>query len=160
MPSGWRVECDEQFRSQNVIAVVYPQFQEHIAQQLDGTLRIVPLEDVLQRQSGRYAVAKDLPIVSRDVATDTLCGRCVKTPVWRTNTLRSTGESVLPCPEPCSVLVSLCREAVLWERDLPPSVAPDDSAPWAAFDTPGNEVREQYLRTRFANTPFSARSGS
>jgi hypothetical protein len=54
----------------------------------------------------------------------------------------------VPCPEPCSVFVSLCREAALWEQAPPQPAAVDDRVAWAAFDEPGNEVREAYLQLR------------
>jgi hypothetical protein len=75
----------------------------------------------------------------------------VKRPVWRDDQAAPPlpGETTIPCPEPCSVLVSLCREAALWQRDPPPSSPIDPGVPFAAFEQPGNDVREAYLRARY-----------
>ena len=151
MRGGWRLQCHEGLTLPQAVAVAYPQVERHIVARQEGTLRVVSLEEVLSRQFGRYAVANELPQSARDVAADTVCARCVKSPLWRPTTGPLTeGTSLpLPCPEPCSVVVSLCREAALWE-DGPPALAAENlTVAWAAFDQPGNEIREAYLRARF-----------
>ena len=87
-----------------------------------------------------------LPAEARDVAANVLCGRCVRRPVWRD--IEPAGDEI-PCPEPCSVMVSLCRDAAVWESNRPPSTPVDSDLPWAAFDMPGNVIREHYLGERF-----------
>jgi hypothetical protein len=146
---GWRLEC-ETGRGPTIeeaIDAVYPLALEHMAAYAGGTLRIVSLNGTLARQTGRYAVARELSRQGRVAARDVLCSRCVREPVWA-----EAGGLILPgaipCPEPCSVMVSLCREAALWESEPPPESAIDETVGWAAFETPGNEVREAYLRHR------------
>jgi hypothetical protein len=73
----------------------------------------------------------------------TVCGECVRRPVWDGATC---GPDEIPCPEPCSVLVAFCREAVLWQQERPAPTEPDPTIPWAAFEEPGNELRERYLQ--------------
>ena len=90
-------------------------------------------------------------LARRGLDSDTVCARCVKSPLWRPTTGPLTeGTSLpLPCPEPCSVVVSLCREAALWEEGPPAFAAENLTVAWAAFDQPGNEIREAYLRAHF-----------
>jgi hypothetical protein len=44
------------------------------------------------------------------------------------------------------VLVAFCREALLWQQERPAPTEPDPTIPWAAFEEPGNELRERYLQ--------------
>jgi len=145
MRHGWEATV----RGESLAAVagaIYPLAEEHRAEARKGTLRIVPLARVLERQTGRYRRAADLDSEGREAASRVLCGQCVKQPLWGGD--QWDGE-VIPCPEPCSVLVSLCREAATWQTEPPASHAPDPDVAYAAFDEPGNELREAYLRTRY-----------
>jgi sirohydrochlorin cobaltochelatase len=162
LQAGWQAR-DRLERLPYYIDAVYPLATTHIQQQRDGELRVVSLDEVFARQSGRYRIAAELDPAGREAAVTALCSRCVKTPMWteppvrdaalpKPNAQRPTpsGQWPIPCPEPCSVMLSLCREAALWQRE-PPAPAPgDDAVPFAAFDRPGNAIREDYLRTRYA----------
>ena len=69
LPGGWQTRCP----SDGVGAFVdevYPLALRHSEQWKSGTLRVVGMEDVLARQSGRYAVAASLDERGRGVATD------------------------------------------------------------------------------------------
>ncbi len=151
MPGDWRVSLPCSL-TEAAIEAVYPQALLHQEQAVQGTLRIVPFEEVVARQRGRYRIAGELDDEGRERARDVLCGRCVRTPVWAGAT---TPEGATPCPEPCSVMVALCREAALWQADPPEPAEPDASVAFADFPTPGNEIREAYL----ALTPAGARRG-
>lgn len=146
LPSGWRIRCSPALPLAAALEIVYPLAMVHAGQHRAGTLRAVRLQTVLERQSGRYARAVTLPAEAREVAANVLCGRCVRRPLWRD--IEPEGEDI-PCPEPCSVMVSLCRDAAGWESNRPPSVAVDPGLQWAAFDMPGNVIREHYLAERF-----------
>ncbi|GIW19533.1 MAG: hypothetical protein KatS3mg064_2690 [Tepidiforma sp.] len=149
---GWCVPLDGRIAAEEVVEAVYPLAVVHRAQAAAGALRIVPLDEVLGRQSGRYESARQLSERGRAVIREVLCGRCVRTPAWPLTApqLPSPGSQLptpasIPCPEPCSVLVALAREAAAWEAE-PPAPAPvDPSVPFADFETPGNEVREAVL---------------
>ena len=151
MPGGWRVSLPGNL-TEAAIEAVYPQALLHQEQAAQGTLRVVPFEEVVARQRGRYRIARELDDEGRERARDVLCGRCVRTPVWAGAT---TPEGAIPCPEPCSVMVALCREAALWQGDPPEPAEPDASVAFADFPTPGNATREAYL----ALTPAGARRG-
>lgn len=148
MRHDWRTRCRRE-RLDEVLDAVYPLALHHIADWKNGKLRLVGLDEVLSRQSGRYELSSTLAQEARDAAAEVLCGRCVKVPVWRGETPERED---IPCPEPCSVLVALCREAAIWEEDLPEPVEPDPTVQFADFETSGNEIREAYLRVRLAAT--------
>ena len=124
------------------LEVVYPLAKVHQRQLAAGELRVVPLEDVLARQSGRYEETATLSLEGRERAIATVCGECVRCPVWNAE---PCGPRDIPCPEACSVLVAFCREAAIWQIETPSARPPDALVAWAAFDEPGNELRERYL---------------
>lgn len=145
MRHDWRVRC-EQGELEELLDEIYPLAITHIEQLEAGMLRVVGLEEVLGRQRGRYQAAAELDEAGRAVAREVLCRGCVRAPVWAGE---APAEGQIPCPEPCSVMVSLCREAALWQRDPPAPSEPDPGVAFAAFDKPGNEVREAFLGARW-----------
>lgn len=142
MPGGWRAVLPAGLAGAALDAV-YPQAMLHQVQAAAGTLRVVPFAETVARQRGRERAAAELDAAGRDRARETLCGNCVRTPVWAGE---SAGAEAIPCPEACGLLLALCREAARWRDDPPPPVPPDADVPYAAFGTSGNEVREAYLR--------------
>ena len=142
MRSGWKVRATNQRELDTIIDAVYPLARVHRSQNQARALRIVPLQAVLAGQSGRYSSANNLSAAGRELATSTLCGDCVRTPVWRGD---QTTIDDIPCPEACSVLVSLCREAAIWEQSRPRRATIDESVGYADFGIPGNALRETVL---------------
>ncbi len=124
---------------------MYPLAVHHIEMAAAGELRTVGLEAVLERQSGRYETAHWLSEEGRERAVRTVCEACVREPAWSRSVSLTPGS--IPCPEPCSVLVSFCREAALWERDRPDACEPDPGVGFADFERAGNALREAFLRT-------------
>lgn len=151
LPGNWRISLPESL-TEAAMEAVYPQALLHQQQASAGTLRVVSYEAVVGRQQGRYRVAGELEAEGRARARDVLCGRCVRAPAWAGE---ATLEGGIPCPEPCSVMVALCREAALWQQEPPAPSAPDASVPFADFAAEGNEVREAYL----ARTPAGVSRG-
>ena len=148
MRHGWRLRCTDSLPLGLALDVIYPLAQRHREMFDAGTLRVVSEDEVFGRQTGRYRAAGRLSDAGRKIARDALCGRCVKTPLWSGLDVPPGG---IPCPEACSVMLSLCREAALWEDHPPTASAPDGTVPWAAFDETGNEIREDYLQLRFSS---------
>ncbi len=151
LPTAWAVRCEGPLTLPDAIDIVYPSAALHMAQWETGSLRIVGLETSLERQTGRYLVAAELSPAGRALAADVVCGRCVRQPVWREGFAApaitgNEGAQMIPCPEACSVLVSFMREAALWQTVRPEMAVIDDGVAFAAFDVPGNELREEYLR--------------
>jgi hypothetical protein len=150
MPGGWCARIAEAALP-DALDALYPLALEHLAAGVRAELRVVGLEEVLERQAGRYSVAASLDADGRRVASEVLCRQCVRVPVWRGEQIDAAehgGVASIPCPEPCSVLVSLCREAALWQQSRPVRSEPDRTVAFAAFETPGNEMREAYLAAR------------
>jgi sirohydrochlorin cobaltochelatase len=160
MPTGWYARFKDRAQAGEALDDAYPLARLHCLEWIEGTLRVVGVDEVLSRQSGRYANAGRLSPSGREAARRVLCDeRCDLSPVWaeeaEVNQREAPQERVsrgeVPCPEPCSVFVSLCREAELWEHDPPEPAPVDERIAWAAFDEPGNEVREAYLQRRFGD---------
>ncbi|HMO95351.1 MAG TPA: DR2241 family protein [Tepidiformaceae bacterium] len=144
LPENWFVRGGPGLSTDEVIEAVYPLATVHRRQWSEGTLRVVGLDAVLERQTGRYEVAARLSAGGRAGLSRVLCADvCVREPVWNG---AACDEQAIPCPEPCSVLVSLAREAALWEESRPNSHEFDPGVEFAAFDTPGNALREATLR--------------
>lgn len=166
VPTGWYARFEQREQVERILEDVYPLGPTHWLQWDDNTLRVVHLDEVLDRQQGRYAVARELSHDGREAARWSLCdARCDRVPVWAQGEYSrydldpfSADDEFLvtdgdvPCPEPCSVFVSLCREAALWEKHQPEPSPIDDTLPFAAFDEPGNEIREEYLALRSGGT--------
>lgn len=148
LPTGWQMQLNTGLPAETAIETVYPLALVHQRQHAQGTLRLVTLDEVLTRQSGRYESTSALSREGRSRAVATVCGECVRQPVWNGSPCARDG---IPCPEPCSVLVAFCREAALWEAEPPAAKPVDRHVGWAAFEEPGNQLRERYLE-RMATT--------
>ncbi len=142
LPANWHARFETLEALTAGVEAIYPLAFEHIAAYDEGRLAVVSLGDVLARQSGRYASASEVSEAGRALASSVICRGCVRAPVWRG---APVNEGDIPCPEPCSVLVSLCREVAAWERDGPVGHQPDASVDYADFEQPGNEIRELCL---------------
>lgn len=143
MRAGWRFECADDAEALEALDLAYPLAACHIRQHAAGTLRVVSLDAVLERQWGD-SDRSSTSLASRAAAEAVTCGRCVRQGAWHSR--RSIGD--IPCPEPCSVLTTLCRAAAGWETERPDGADDDPEVPFAQFVTPGNEIREAYLAYR------------
>jgi len=151
LPGNWQISLPESL-TEAAIEAVYPQALLHQQQASAGTLRVVAYDEVVGRQRGRYRIAGELDAEGRERARGVLCGRCVRTPEWAKEETPGGG---IPCPEPCSVMVALCREAALWQREPPEAATADPTVAFADFAAKGNAVREAYL----ARTPAGVSRG-
>ena len=141
LPSNWRVTVPTS-DVEAALETIYPHALRHQRQEALGQLRVVPLEAVIARQRGRYRSAAELGPDGRRLARGALCSRCVRTPVWAADV---ADPGAVPCPEPCSLMLALCREAAEWQNDPPSPSTPDPDIAYADFSAPGNEIREAYL---------------
>jgi DR2241 stabilising domain/4Fe-4S iron-sulfur cluster binding domain len=142
LPRNWHARFTDLTGLSAAVEAIYPLAFEHIAAYEEGRLVTVSLEEVLTRQSGRYASSASLGERGRGIAATALCRGCVRAPVWAG---APVAEGEIPCPEPCSVLVSLCREVAAWEAERPQRRRVDPAVGFAEFEHPGNEIREQCL---------------
>lgn len=150
---GWLARCVGVEALAGALEAIYPLALEHQEAARTGTLRVVGLKAVLRRQAGRYRMATELGATGRNAARTVLCGQCVRTPVWAGEPL---ADDAIPCPEACSVMVALCREAALWERERPARATVGEAVPYAQFEAPGNALREAYLGERFGDATAGA----
>lgn len=143
MRAGWEATiATPDLDHQAVYDALYPLAMAQRALGSTG-IRVVSLDEVLRRQSGGDAIASTLDDAGRRAAARVLCGQCVKVPLWD-GALWPDGPDIV-CPEPCPVLVSLCAAAARWQANPPGPTEPNPTVAFAAFDTPGNEIREAYL---------------
>ena len=140
------------------LEVVYPLALQHVMDQQEGQLRVVPEVETLARQDGLYRQAGETSSATRRLATEVLCGWCKRCPVWADAAGSGCRDSI-PCPEPCSFWLALCKEALGWEKEMPPRGGMGASGPLMDFAEPGNAVREQMLaRMRVAGTAETSSS--
>lgn len=142
MPSNWHLDCQTVAELVQSLTTIYPLALEHMAAYREGGLTVTPMEQTLERQSGRYSKAAKLSGEGRQIAASTLCNHCIRTPVWQNESVEEGG---VPCPEACSLMVAFCREAAAWQDELPSQAEVDAKVDFAAFHKSGNEIREEYL---------------
>jgi hypothetical protein len=147
---NWHIRIADLVALREAVEAIYPLAPRHRRQWREGRLRIVRQEAVFVRQAGRYQVAATLSEGGREAARVVLCGDCVRTPFWCLETIPppdgagGVPRTAIPCPEPCSVFLALCRELALAERGepAPPCATSTDSAiPFAAFEEAHNPIR-------------------
>ena len=138
--SGWCRSCRDERELEQCVSMVYPLAIEHSRQQALDRLRVVSEGEVLARQTGLYAGAANTTQEERDAVREELCSRCVRSPVWG-------GErGDIPCPEPCSCYVALCKEVATWHDTIPEATDEDPRVGFAEFHREGNGVRESVLK--------------
>lgn len=161
---------------------LYPACALHWHAGRTGTLRVTHWHETAARQSGIYGAVKLLP---DDAVRDTVracCADavCLRRVAWEIDEDAPLGlvegpveGALVPCPEACSMFVSLARKVLTLERaprqevpGLPPMAAPEmeqvreivaaaaagtlGSAREGDFADPTNLRRVRYLAARFA----------
>ncbi|MFN8507445.1 MAG: CbiX/SirB N-terminal domain-containing protein, partial [Dehalococcoidia bacterium] len=113
LPGGWSVRCETAPALFAALETVYPLAAVHAGQEADGGLRVVELEAVLARQSGRYGTVAAAGEGVRAAAVRATCGRCVRSPRWAlppgVPLEPAAGGIAIPCPEPCGILIENIR---------------------------------------------------
>ena len=153
---------------------LYPAGVVHWHLYREGRLELTSYRENAARQSGIYKRVQRLSDEGVQDTARACCedAVCLKKPVWDvdvdTPLAMDRGEGDIPCPEPCSVFVSLARRVRLFEREkkrdldaigLSPSEKEDlaalvdaaatgrvDFAREAEFEKPLNERRMRYRR--------------
>lgn len=156
MRPDWVFRCERDLL-RAAIDTIYPLALVHREMASAGTLRIVGLEEVLARQT--KGARRSVPEAVETALERVVCGACVRSPVWRSAAAGDVLTGEIPCPEPCSVVVALCRRALEWETQfprLPRPDAPDPSVPYAQFENPKNALRVAYLKAREAGVGLTS----
>jgi sirohydrochlorin cobaltochelatase len=134
---GWCLQLPDEREVERAIDFFYPARLAAFRAWRAGELRMTPLRETLERQSGMYRVAAKITDSQADQLVGSFCrsdGGCLRTILWRRDaagTLPSTllpkgkfdpavdqmgrGEKVVPpllCQEACNLLVAAAREVV------------------------------------------------
>jgi hypothetical protein len=110
---GWRLELADLEALQTAIDLFYPAALAIWMAQRGGRLRIVPLAETLERQTGMYRFARTISPAGAERLTQTQCGEgCSRRTLWRDPSAPVEEEqSGIPllCPEACSFFVAAAR---------------------------------------------------
>lgn len=123
------------------LEMLYPLALAHLWQFRAGRLSVVPPEEVLKRHGVRLVPGE---VRALHAVQEVLCSRCVRCPMWDRDAALGVGQ--VPCPEPCSVWVSLCRRALHWARHPPAAEDASATVGFADFGVAGNSLRVEVCR--------------
>jgi hypothetical protein len=167
LPSGWRVIAQDDGELEAVLQQLYPGGVADWFAAQQQPARVTPYREFTVRQTGMYRVTAMLTDEQAAQVTRACCHRrfCLKRRLW---TVGSQGpdeageKSLIPCLEPCAILLEFARKAyrIEQENEGTAAAAPRDMAGLEAgieaalraanpaereadFDSPGNPRRLQ-----------------
>ena len=171
---GWELRVKDARGLAVAVHYLYPAAQIHWYLYREGRLEVTSYRENAARQSGIYKRIQRLSNEGVQNAARACCEEavCLKKTLWdvdeETPLTMQRGDGEIPCPEPCSVFVSLARRVRLFEREdrrdldeigLSPSEKEDlaalveaasagsvEYAREAEFEEPLNERRLRYRR--------------
>ena len=151
---GWSFESLDAVGLDTALGYLYPACVAHWHAAREGSLRATPWRETAERQSGIYASVALLPDDAVRAAVgaccaDDLCLRRVAWPLHPGERGPRGGDGPVPCPEACSLFVSLARTALALERGEGRGGDGTRGAPRQGdFDHPDNPRRLRYLAAR------------
>jgi len=139
---GWRLELSGFDALCLAVGFFYPAALGVAAARREGRLRVVPLRETLERQSGMYAVTRKISDAGAEAAIARCCrspgGGCLKTILWEIGAVggrsgpenaNASGENPsffpLLCNEACNLLVAAIRKSLKSPPESPPGPLPD-----------------------------------
>ncbi|MEI8259547.1 MAG: DR2241 family protein [Deltaproteobacteria bacterium] len=151
---GWQSEVSDPARLEAALRHLYPGGLADWAAARPGSPPVTHYRETAARQTGLYRITQILPDALAAKATRACCdaGSCLRRRLWTAPGAEADPEaakSVLPCLEPCALLLDLARRAMKLEQgpkaDL--QVAEDDvpvlvHALRTALAHPVPEIRE------------------
>lgn len=132
---GWHCRARNQTELETAMQHLYPGALAdwYAAQQPEPPL--TPLRDFINRQTGVYHLAAELGEAELREVVETCCDRrfCLKRRLWPAAGLAPDAideKTVIPCLEPCAILLEFARRAALIAREekLEVRLAPSDAA--------------------------------
>jgi hypothetical protein len=125
---GWLLERLDAHALWIALDYLYPACATHWQAARQDTLEVTPWHDAAARQSGMYASVRLLPEEAaaravRACCADTVCLRRVEWPLASgqhpvpADAGEPEGDARVPCPEACSLFVSLARQLLQVERE-------------------------------------------
>jgi len=130
---GWRIVGLDFPKAVAALDCFYPGAVAHWHAWKRGKLAVTSYRSCAARQTGMYRITTKLGAdeVRRVAACCCSDGECLKVPLWdvdeRTKLAtekpsRPASTLAIPCPEPCSLLLSFARKAVRLEQEEPMNV--------------------------------------
>lgn len=136
---GWTFEALDARGLWVALDYLYPACAAHWFAGSRGTLRVTHWGETAGRQSGMYSAVGLLPEPSVRATVLACCGNavCLRQVAWgldaadpaplpsdpeETSAASPGGDAVVPCPEACSMFISLARKVLSVERSAPVEV--------------------------------------
>ncbi len=115
---GWRLVLADAAQLRKALDYFYPAMLGVRASHLLGNLVPVPLRETLGRQTGMYAVTKNIADQEARAMVDRFCAGCLKQRLWELAAANpqpvqvQAGKLPLLCHEACNLLVAEARKVV------------------------------------------------
>ena len=178
LPTGWVLRLEDDAELESALDRLYPGAiaDWFAAQSPDAP--VTNYREFTRRQTGMYRITTMLSDAQASLVTRACCHNtfCLKRRLWTVNGLAPDPveeKSLIPCLEPCAILLELARQAMRIEQeekmklDLAPGEAatlaaaleialarPDPAVPEADFNQPANPRRARLLLEKLAALPI------
>jgi hypothetical protein len=182
LQTGWRASPANQGELEAALHLLYPgAIADWLAAQ-EKSPPVTHFREFTERQTGMYRITTMLDDHQAEQVTTACCHRrfCLKRRLWTVGALKPdtvAEKSVIPCLEPCAILLEFARKAMRLEQDekLPLPVGAQDletrraalqtalAAPSAAereadFESPLNPRRLQLALEKLKTQPAKSRA--
>jgi len=119
---GWSLDVPDGLAAAYALDEIYPATIPLWHADRQGRLQPVSWREVQRRQTGMMGLIKRLDDADAKRAIGICCSdrHCLRQVRWEFDKgvpSAAKGESPAPCAEPCSLLMSFCRQVVGWRRD-------------------------------------------
>jgi hypothetical protein len=170
LPSGWQLELRQENILFDTLSMLYPgAVADWFAAQSQHP-PVTNYREFTARQTGMYRITASLGSAPARAAFSACCHEdfCLKRRLWTLEGLSpddaAARKSVIPCLEPCAIMLEFARKVARWEQgiDAPETHAPEPvgaaSEPPAEcdFDAPANARRLRFVlekRRRAVTSP-------
>ncbi|HEX4121277.1 MAG TPA: DR2241 family protein [Verrucomicrobiae bacterium] len=151
---GWRAEAADVGALETALNSLYPGAIADWFAARRNPPPITSYREFTARQTGMYRITTHLDDRIAGAAVRACCHRdfCLKRRLWSVPGLAADGtgeKSIIPCLEPCAVLLEFARKVARLEQEganLPPvaPVSPDAQVAECDFDSPNNPRRVRF----------------
>jgi sirohydrochlorin cobaltochelatase len=131
LKSGWRLDLAGPAEVRIALDVFYPAALAVWAADCEGRLRVIPLSQTLERQTGMYRYARTISPEGAQGLTRSRCLEgCSRRPLWSELASKESqaGELPLLCPEACSFFVAEARVVAKAEFEAKAAANPEPAA--------------------------------
>jgi hypothetical protein len=154
---GWRLVVPDESALEMALNHLYPGAVADWFAARSSSPPVTGFREFTSRQTGMYRITTMLTDNIAAAAIRACCAAefCLKRRLWSVERLspdEPDGKSVIPCLEPCAVLLEFARKVARLEQDEnatdAPPVEPDATVAETDFDAPGNPRRVRFLREK------------